>query len=219
MQKRYSCSYLGCSDEGALGREIEDEEEETFVPGVVKIPSKVQQICAGDSHTAALTEDGRVYYWGTFRDSSGSFGLTPDGQMQKLPLQLGIKHNCSLSYFSFTIACYFFSHSDLPGGRTVVKVCSGTDHIVMLTADGELYTVGCAEQGQLGRVAERFVARGGRRGLELLLQPDRVHAKNRRTVFADVWAGSYVTLALSTDNEVLVCGLNNYNQVSTVNRF
>ena len=83
----------------------------------------------------------------------------------------------------------------------------------MLTADGELYTVGCAEQGQLGRVAERFVARGGRRGLELLLQPDRVHAKNRRTVFADVWAGSYVTLALSTDNEVLVCGLNNYNQV------
>lgn len=181
---------FGCSDEGALGREIEDEEEETFVPGVVKIPSKVQQICAGDSHTAALTEDGRVYYWGTFRDSSGSFGLTPDGQMQKLPLQL-----------------------DLPGGKTVVKVCSGTDHIVMLTADGELYTVGCAEQGQLGRVAERFVARGGRRGLELLLQPDRVHAKNRRTVFADVWAGSYVTLALSTDNEVLVCGLNNYNQL------
>ena len=57
------------------------------------------------------------------------------------------------------------------------------------------------------------MARGGRRGLELLLLPDRVHAKNRRTVFADVWAGSYDTLALSTDNEVLVCGLNNYNQV------
>ena len=83
----------------------------------------------------------------------------------------------------------------------------------MLTTDGELYTVGCAEQGQLGRVAERFVARGGRRGLTLLLHPDRVHAKNRRTVFVDVWAGSYVTLALSIENEVLVCGLNNYNQV------
>ena len=110
MQKLYSCSYLGCSDEGALGREIEDEEEETFVPGVVKIPSKVQQICAGDSHTAALTEDGRVYYWGTFRDSSGSFGLTPDGQMQKLPLPLGTNHysfifplsvHCMLLFLSF----------------------------------------------------------------------------------------------------------------------
>ena len=85
--------------------------------------------------------------------------------------------------------------------------------ICILCSNNVLFYTGCAEQGQLGRVAERFVARGGRRGLELLLQPDRVHAKNRRTVFADVWAGSYDTLALSTDNEVLVCGLNNYNQV------
>jgi len=29
----------------------------------------------------------------------------------------------------------------------------------------------------------------------------------------DVWAGSMSTVALTTDNEVLVCGLNNYSQV------
>ena len=89
-------------------------------------------------------------------------------------------------------------------------------HSDTVCSNNVLFYTGCAEQGQLGRVAERFVARGGRRGLELLLQPDRVHAKNRRTVFADVWAGSYDTLALSTDNEVLVCGLNNYNQVMMI---
>jgi len=181
---------FGCNDEGALGRTMEDEEEECCVPGLVDLPAKARQISAGDSHTAAVTEGGHVYIWGTFRDSSGSFGLTPDGQIQKLPVKLA-----------------------LPGDREVVKISSGSDHLAMLTSAGELYTVGCAEQGQLGRVAERFVARGGRRGLELLLLPDRVHAKNRRTVFADVWAGSYDTLALSTDNEVLVCGLNNYNQL------
>ena len=82
-----------------------------------------------------------------------------------------------------------------------------------LTFDGQLYTVGCAEQGQLGRVGERFVARGGRRGLPLLHQPDRVHAKNRRTIFTDVWAGSYSTYALTSNDEVLVCGLNNYSQL------
>lgn len=82
-----------------------------------------------------------------------------------------------------------------------------------MTSDGHLYTVGTAEQGQLGRVGERFVARGGRRGLGLLLRPDRVHAKNRRIVFADVWAGSYSTYALTSDGDVLVCGLNNYNQL------
>lgn len=180
---------FGCNDEGSLGRPIEDDDE-GFDAGSVDIPGKVVQVCAGDSHSAALTENGQVYYWGTFRDSSGSFGLTPDGQIRKLPVHLA-----------------------LPGMKEVMKITSGADHLVMLTTMGELYTVGCAEQGQLGRVAERFVARGGRRGLELLLLPDRVRAKNRRTVFADVWAGSYDTLALSTDNEVLVCGLNNYNQL------
>lgn len=35
----------------------------------------------------------------------------------------------------------------------------------MLTADGDLYTLGCGEQGQLGRVPELFANRGGRQGL------------------------------------------------------
>ena len=35
----------------------------------------------------------------------------------------------------------------------------------------------------------------------------------RRAVFTDVWAGSYDTLALTEKNEVLACGLNNYNQL------
>lgn len=37
--------------------------------------------------------------------------------------------------------------------------------MVMLTADGDLYTLGCGEQGQLGRVPELFANRGGRQGL------------------------------------------------------
>ena len=84
-----------------------------------------------------------------------------------------------------------------------------------MTEAGELYTLGCAEQGQLGRVGERYIARGGhnRKGIDILLEPGRVVPKNRRTVFADVWAGSYDTVALTTDNEVLACGLNNYNQL------
>jgi regulator of chromosome condensation len=35
----------------------------------------------------------------------------------------------------------------------------------MLTMAGELYTSGCGEQGQLGRVPELFADRGGRKGL------------------------------------------------------
>ncbi len=58
------------------------------VSGQVEIPGTVVQISAGDSHSAALTCEGKVYYWGTFRDNSGSFGLTPDGKNQPTPIPL-----------------------------------------------------------------------------------------------------------------------------------
>ena len=181
---------FGCNDEGALGRSIADDEE-GFIAGKVELPleagEKVVQITAGDSHCVALTSGGRAFYWGTFRDSSGSFGLSEKG-MERLPIPL-----CP--------------------GLDIRKVSSGTDHVAVLTQDGAIFTVGCAEQGQLGRVGDRFVARGGRRGLGLLLNPDRIHAANRRTVFRDVWAGSYSTYAMTTAGDVLVCGLNNYNQL------
>jgi len=186
---------FGCNDEGALGRAI-DEDEEGFTPGPVKITgsdgkdSKIVQISAGDSHSAALDETGKVHYWGTFRDSSGSFGLTAKGDVEKLPIPLA-------------------HHLD------IAKIASGSDHIALLTTSGELYTLGCGEQGQLGRIGERFTARGGRRGLGILLEPDRVRSKSRRTVFTAVWAGSYDTVALTEKDEVLVCGLNNYHQLGS----
>ena len=85
----------------------------------------------------------------------------------------------------------------------------------MLTETGELYTLGNAEQGQLGRVGARYTSRGGhnRRGLEILLKPEKVIPKKLRTVFTDVWAGSYDTIAQTTSNEILACGLNNYKQL------
>ncbi|XP_023342509.1 regulator of chromosome condensation [Eurytemora carolleeae] len=177
---------FGCNDEGSLGRVVE-EEEECFIPGKVSLDGKIVQLSAGDSHTAALTEDGRVFAWGTFRDSSGPIGLTKNG-IQKTPLRI-------------------------LEGISIKKISSGSDHIAALTVSGDVYTLGNAEQGQLGRVPERFSHRGGRRGLDYLLTPDKIHAKARSTVFKDVWAGSYNTIVRSTADEILVMGLNNYNQM------
>lgn len=59
---------FGCDDEGALGREADDEN--SFEPGQVVLPGLVVQVTAGDSHSAALLEDGRVFAWGSFRVSS-----------------------------------------------------------------------------------------------------------------------------------------------------
>ena len=60
----------GCNDEGALGRVVKEGEE--FSPGcVVEGLSGIEvvQLSAGDSHTAALTASGEVFFWGVFRVS------------------------------------------------------------------------------------------------------------------------------------------------------
>lgn len=62
---------FGCNDEGALGRDTSDTGES--VPGYVSLPTRAIQVTAGDSHSAALLEDGRVFIWGSFRVSIDFF--------------------------------------------------------------------------------------------------------------------------------------------------
>ncbi|CAB4067580.1 RCC1 [Lepeophtheirus salmonis] len=204
------CLSVGQGDTGQLG--LGEDVLERSKPGMVKNLTDVVEIVAGGMHSLCLSKSGVVYSFGcndeggslgretlseedgaipgkgghstqggddlrwrlALRvDSSGSFGLTPSGKMEKLPVPLA--HHLQIK-----------------------KISSGTDHVALLSTCGAVYTVGCAEQGQLGRVGERFSARGGRRGLTLLLQPDKIHSRKQ-------------------DDDILVCGLNNYNQLGVKN--
>ncbi|CAH0545761.1 unnamed protein product [Brassicogethes aeneus] len=185
---------FGCNDEGALGRVTEGKDDAEFTAGEVKLPGRVMQVSAGDSHTAALMEDGRVFAWGTFRDSHGSMGLTLNGN-EKMPYEI-------LSNVH------------------VVKIASGADHIVFLTNSGEVYTCGCAEQGQLGRTSERGSSRHsrgsiGKGALEKLLKPAPISLKpSLKLHFDNIWTGTYGTFCkVANKDDVYVFGLNNYYQL------
>ncbi|XP_053395077.1 regulator of chromosome condensation-like isoform X2 [Mercenaria mercenaria] len=187
---------FGCNDEGTLGRDTSEEGSETL-PGKVDGLPKIVQVSAGDSHTAALSEDGRVFAWGNFRDASGSMGFTTNG-IQNTPMTM-------------------------IEGETIVKITSGGDHLVCLSDVGEIFTCGCAEQGQLGRVAECFSQRGGRKGLASILTPEPVRFRKKKSVFSDIWAGQYITFAKEKNTgEIYGWGLNNYFQLGfsdMTNRF
>ncbi|KAG7242214.1 hypothetical protein INR49_024260 [Caranx melampygus] len=179
---------FGCNDEGALGRDTTEEGSE-MVPGKVALEEKVVQVSAGDSHTAALTEDGTVYIWGSFRDNNGVIGLLEPMKTCPLPVKV-------------------------PMTEPVVKIASGNDHLVLVTLEGNLYTSGTAEQGQLGRVPEHFSNRGGRKGLGRLLVPQIVKVKGK-VHFIDAFCGAYFTFAVSKEGHVYGFGLSNYHQLGT----
>ncbi|GAB1603361.1 regulator of chromosome condensation-like isoform X1 [Argonauta hians] len=181
---------FGCNDEGALGRDTTDEGSETS-PDIVELPGKVVQVSAGDSHSAALFEDGKVFIWGNFRDGNGSIGLTLEGPVKK-----------PIEYLPTEI---------------FMKIASGGDHLVLLTLDGRIYTAGCGEQGQLGRIAKQFSSRGGRKGLELILNPQIVRFRGPTKAqprFNDIWAIQYATFAEEKETgHIYSWGLNNYDQL------
>lgn len=152
---------FGCNDEGALGRDTSEEGSE-YELGKVDLPDSVVRISTGDSHSACLLEDGRVLAWGSFRDSHGNMGLTVEGN-KRLPVEVFRDHK-------------------------FVDIASGADHLAMLSTDGKLFTVGCAEQGQLGRVSARSSSGQTRRGKSELLQPGQVYSKQH---FNAIWATTY----------------------------
>ncbi|XP_063167952.1 regulator of chromosome condensation [Candoia aspera] len=193
---------FGCNDEGALGRDTSEEGSDS-VPGLVDLKEKVVQVSAGDSHTAALTEDGHVFIWGAFRDENGVIGL-----LAPLKGEDGLE-SASGSLFPVELQL------DVP----IVKIASGSHHLALVSSVGNLYTCGCGDNGQLGRVPQIFVVRGGRRGLERLLLPQVVTIKQRgcktKGNIKDVFCGSYSTIAITQEGHVVGFGLSNYYQLGS----
>ncbi len=55
---------FGCNDDGALGR---PENDTSFIKEVI-FEDQVKMICAGDSHSVAVTTANRLYVWGQYRN-------------------------------------------------------------------------------------------------------------------------------------------------------
>lgn len=146
----------GVNDQGALGRDTtwdggmrdvdddsDDESQDTnglnprectptaiprenFPPGVVFV-----QLACGDSSTFALTDDGDVYGWGTFRSNDGILGFSKEVKIQAIPVKL-------------------------PSLKKITQIACGANHALALRENGDVYIWGSGEQNQLGhRIVER----------------------------------------------------------------
>ena len=188
----------GINDEGALGRvankDVEGSEE---TPGEVPIASgsTVLKVTAGDSHSIALCADGCVYGWGTYRNSSGPMGFVPGTKVAKAPIVIaGPKAS--------------------PATDRVVDVASGADHVLALTAGGEVLSWGCPEKGRLGRVSQADSDTQDKdqvKGLlPVTLTPTVVPLGGRRPTA--IAAGAFCSFVVCGE-DVLAFGLNNYSQL------
>ena len=210
----------GVNDDGALGRETAVDDDGEPVPGKdatrfgqVDLPrgaAPVVQLACSDSASFALTLDGSVYGWGTFRNEHGVFGFSERVKRQETPARVYV-----------------------PGGRKapVTKIAAGANHVVGIlevrfdgrlrsrgvrgsssAQDGGAISWGDGDQGQLGRVSLRHSRRPNviRR---TMLAPTKI-AGCRSMQFSDVFCGEYSTFLRAANGHFFAFGLNNCCQLA-----
>lgn len=194
----------GCNDEGALGRITDGDCDLESKPTLVPLSNPVIKVTAGDSHSAALTQESEVFIWGNFRDEHGSIGLTPDcnGEATFKPIQI-----CPETKFK--------------------DIASGSNHMLLLDTEGVVYSFGVGAQGQLGRLIPEDVGQDKTSSYpitannrDLFLAPKKVSLKEvdpqRPFVCDAIYAGNNSSFATNTDkkkNRLAGWGLNNYYQL------
>jgi regulator of chromosome condensation len=201
----------GVNDSGALGRDTStadvkmrdldaddsDSDSEDETGGLIDLeatPTAISaehfpedttfvDIAAGDSCSFALTTEGAVYGWGTFRKNEGILGFKSKDDVAKFPQYVD-------------------------GITKTTQIACGTNHVFALTKDGNVFAWGNGQQNQLGRrLTERNLTEGlfpskvGFRDLSF---------KRPSHKLVSIASGDYHGFAIAEDGHIWSWGVNNY---------
>jgi len=137
-------------------------------------------IAAGDSCSFALTTEGAVYGWGTFRKNEGIMGFQTKDDVAYFPVYI-------------------------EGMAKATQIACGTNHVFALTTDGHVYAWGNGQQNQLGRrLTERNLAEG------LFPSKVGFREKKASHKIVSIASGDYHGFAIADDGNVWAWGVNNF---------
>ncbi|KAF1365297.1 RCC1/BLIP-II [Lizonia empirigonia] len=200
----------GVNDNGALGRDTsnaeiklrdmdadEDSDSDDETGGLNDLeatPTAVSaehfpedtvfvDIAAGDSCTFALTTEGAIYGWGTFRKNEGILGFEKGNHTARFPVYID-------------------------GVTKVTQIACGTNHVLALDKDKHVFAWGNGQQNQLGRrVTERTLTESLQPNRVGFHDSSAKRPSQRITQIA---CGDYHGFAIADDGHIWSWGVNNY---------
>lgn len=140
-------------------------------------------VAAGDSCSFALTTEGAVYGWGTFRKNEGIMGFATDNKTAPRPVYID-------------------------GVKKVTQIVCGTNHVYALDKDHHVWAWGNGQQNQLGRrVTERNLVQALQPS-KVGFHDTSIKKHSQR--ITHIASGDYHGLAIADDGHVWGWGANNY---------
>ncbi|KAF2487752.1 regulator of chromosome condensation 1/beta-lactamase-inhibitor protein II [Neohortaea acidophila] len=144
--------------------------------------TRFTEVTAGDSASFALTDDGKVYGWGTFRGNDGIIGFTPEVHIATRPILIN-------------------------GLKDITTIKAGMNHCLALDKKGRVHSWGCGQQDQLGRrVIERTAKAEGLKPRDVGLP------KGPKKAAVAIAVGTYNGWAILKNGDVYAWGLNSMDQ-------
>ena len=160
----------------------------------------ITKISAGDSHSLFLTRDGQVY----------SCGLNNDGQ-----LGLGTSGNGNKELSPKLITTYYGNNGVTTNYETIEidKISTSHYHSLFLTRDGQVYSCGQNDWGQLGLGTSGSGSEKSSPTLIETYSTDSESDNYSSIVITKISAGHYHNLFLTSNNQVFSCGYNDWGQL------
>lgn len=184
-----------------LGRAVEEGEKKEVgaEPGVVTFETEdgsvpvVEQVALGAFHSAAVTSGGDLWTWGWGGSFWSGCGALGQGHKESLPTPTLVK-------------------SLADDGEKVSQVACGSQHMIILTTEGRLYSTGKGDYGILGRGETRDEINFEE--IEYFYEAnDSVLHPGEPIEIVKIDAGDNFAAAMSAGGELWVWGRNDHGQL------
>ena len=196
---------FGNNDDGVLGMndcKIKKHEFTKINFGIYT--NKIKDISAGTVHNLALTQDNKLFSWGS--SQGGQLGL-PEKYLISQP------NYQSSFYLSSPTQISIFSKSKKP--ENIQKISCGEAHSLALTNDGNVYSWGFGSNGQLGLgFCEDSFEPGTGLTKSRIFVPHLINnydEENEKII--DIKCGKTFSMFINDKNELFACGVNDLNQL------
>ena len=194
---------FGNNEDGVLGIENDKLKSSNFIKiDFGKYNNRIKSISAGTVHNIALSDDGKVFAWGSAQ--GGQLGLN-----EKI-----LSQNKNKNFYISTPTLVPIKNENPNENMKIVRISCGEAHTIVLNNKNEVYSWGFGSNGQLGLgFCEDSFEIGKGLSKSRIFTPKKIKSFENKTLINDIQCGKTFSMFISTNGELYSCGVNDLKQL------
>ena len=192
---------FGNNEDGVLGIENNKLKSCKFIKvNFGKYNNRIKSIASGTIHNIALTDDGKIFSWGSAQGG-----------------QLGFSEQYLTKFKDFYIptpTIVPIKYKKTNGDMKIIKISCGEAHTIVLNDKREVYSWGFGSNGQLGLgFCEDSFEIGSGLSKSRIFTPQEIRTFENKTLITEIQCGKTFSMFISNIGELYSCGVNDLNQL------